>query len=150
MIKTPQIKNLPKGFHCITAITKPQINALIDQGVIQIGLFDEDVFEVEDNDIRYILRRNPVRVEEINESRMSKRKSVEKVVKKKNIYLHEHKRAKAETAIKDVNKKIVQLKIDKWLNFRSRERTLELEVDNEALEQVSRLDGLLPKSLSGM
>lgn len=141
MIKIPQIKNLPEGFHYITAITKPQINSLIDQGVIQIGLFDEDVFEVEDNDIRYILRRNPVRVEEINESRMSKRKSVEKLLKKKNIYLCEHKRAKVETAIKDVNKKIVQLKIDKWLGVRFRERTLELEVDNEALAEMSRLDG---------
>jgi len=141
MIKIPQIKNLPEGFHYITAITKPQINSLIDQGVVQIGLFDEDVFEVEDNDIRYILRRNPVRVEEIDESRMSKRKSVEKLLKKKNIYLHEHKKAKVETAIKDVNKKIVQLKIDKWLSVRSRERTLELEIDNEALGEVSRLDG---------
>jgi len=118
MIKIPQIKNLPEGFHYITAITKPQINSLVDQGVIQIGLFDEDVFEVEDNDIRYILRRNPVRVEEINDSRMSKRKSVEKLVKKKNIYLHEHKRAKVETAIKDVNKKIVQLKIDNLVKSR--------------------------------
>jgi hypothetical protein len=141
MIKIPQIKNLPEGFHYITAITKPQINSLIDQGVVQIGLFDEDVFEVEDNDIRYILRRNPVRVEEINDSRMSKRKSVEKLLKKKNIYLHEHKKAKVETAIKDVNKKIVQLKIDKWLSVRSRGRTLELEIDNEVLEEVSRLDG---------
>jgi transposase len=141
MIKIPQIRNLPKGFHYITAITKPQINSLIDQGVIQIGLFDEDVFEVEDNGVRYILRRNPIRVNEIHESRISKRNSVEKLVKKKNIYLHEHKRAKVETAIKDVNKKIVQLKIDKWLRVRSRQRALELEVDNEALEEASRLDG---------
>jgi transposase len=141
MIKIPQIRNLPKGFHYITAITKPQINSLIDQGVIQIGLFDEDVFEVEDNGVRYILRRNPIRVNEIHESRISKRNSVEKLVKKKNIYLHEHKRAKVETAIKDVNKKIVQLKIDKWLRVRSWQRALELEVDNEALEEASRLDG---------
>jgi hypothetical protein len=28
MIKIPQIKNLPEGFHYITAITKPQINSL--------------------------------------------------------------------------------------------------------------------------
>jgi len=141
MIKIPQIKNLPEGFHYITAITKPQIDSLIDKGVIQIGLFDEDVCEIEDNGIRYILRRNPVRVEEINESRISKRKSVEKLFKKKNIYLYEHARAKVEIAIRDVNKKIVQLKTDKWLSVRSRERTLELEVDNEGLEEVSRLDG---------
>lgn len=154
MIKIPQIRNLPEGFHYITAITKPQINALMDQGVIQIGLFDEDVFEVEDHDIRYILRRNPVRVHEIHESRISKRTSVEKLVKKKNIYLYEHKRAKVETAIKDVNKKIVQLKIHKWLRVRTRQRALELEVDNEALEEASRLDGCyviktdLPKDIA--
>ena len=154
MIKIPQIKNLPEGFHYITAITKPQIDSLIDQGIIQIGLFDEDVFEVEDNGIRYILRRNPVRVEEINESRMSKRNSVEKLLKKKNIYLREHPRAKVETAIKDVNKKIVRLKIDKWLTVISQERTLKLEVDNKSLEEVSRLDGCyviktdLPKEIA--
>ena len=141
MIKIPQIETLPEGFHYITAITKPQIDSLIDKGIIQIGLFDEDIFEVEDKDIRYILRRNPFRVAEINESRISKRRSVERLVDKKNIYLREHKRAKVETAIKDVREKIIQLKIDKWLTVISQQRTLELEVDNKALEEVSRLDG---------
>jgi len=155
MIKIPQIKNLPEGFHYITAITKPQINSLIDKGVIQLGLFDEDLFEIEDKGIRYILRRNPVRVNEINESRISKRKSVEKLLKKKNVYLLEHKRSKIETAIKVVNKKIAQLKIDKWLRVISQERTLKLKVDNKALEEASRLDGCyviktdLPKEVAG-
>jgi transposase len=141
MIKIPQIKNLPKGFNYITAITKAQINTLIDKGVIQIGLFDEDVFEVEDNDIRYILRRNPLRSEQINASRISKRSSVERLVNNKNIYLREHARAKVKTAIKDVNKKIVQLKLDKWLRVISEGRTLESEVDADALQEVSCLDG---------
>ena len=141
MIKSPQIEELPEGFHYITAITKAQINSLIDQEVIQLGLFDEDVCEVEDNGIRYILRRNPFRVKEINESRTSKRNSVEKLLKKKNLYLGEHKRAKVETAIKDVSKKIEKLKIDKWLRVKSEGRTLELEVDNKALEEASVLDG---------
>lgn len=141
MIKIPQIETLPEGFHYITAITKPQIDSLIDQGIIQIGLFDEDIFEVEDKDIRYILRRNPFRVAEINESRKSKRKGVERLVEKKNIYLREHKRAKVETAIKDVRKKIIQLKIDTWLTVISQQRTLKLEVDDKALEEASRLDG---------
>ena len=138
MIKTPQIEKLKEGFHYITAITKPQIDSLMDQEVIQIGLFDEDVFEVEHDSIRYILRRNPVRVAEINESRISKRRSVERLVDKKNIYLREHKIAKIET---DVRKKIIQLKTDKWLSVISQQRTLELEIDNKALEEVSRLDG---------
>ncbi len=47
-----------------------------------------------------------------------------KPFKKKNIYLHEHKKAKVEKAIKDINKKFVQLKIDNlrlisWRRFES-------------------------------
>ena len=141
MIKIPQIKNLPEGFKYITAITKPQIVSLIDQGVIQLGLFDENIFEVHDEAIRYILRRNPVRAKEINESRISKQKSVEKFLEKKHIYLREHKKAKTETAIKDVKQKIEQLKIDNWLRVISEQRTLKLEVDNNALNEASRLDG---------
>jgi transposase len=154
MIKIPQIKNLPEGFHHITAITKAQIKSLITKGVIQIGLFDEDVFEIEDHDTRYILRRNPLRVEEINDSRRSKRNSVEKFLKKKNIYLREHARAKLEVAIKDANQKIYKLKIDKWLKVISQGRTLKLQLDDKALEEASRLDGCyviktdLPKEIA--
>jgi len=82
-----------------------------------------------------------VRVEQINESRISKRNSVEKLLEKKNTYLREHARAKVEVAIKDIHKKIVQLKIDKWLTVTCQGRTLKLEVDNKALEESSRLDG---------
>jgi hypothetical protein len=70
MIKSTQIENLPEGFHYITAITKPQIEKLMKRGLIQIGLFDEKVCEVEEAGIRYILRRNPVRVEEMEKSRL--------------------------------------------------------------------------------
>ena len=117
-------------------------------------MFDEDVFEIEDHDTRYILRRNPLRVEEINESRMSKRNSVEKFLKKKNIYLREHSRAKLEVAIKEVNQKIYKLKIDKWLKVISQGRRLKLQVDDKALEEASRLDGCyviktdLPKEIA--
>ena len=141
MIKTPQIKKLPEGFHYITAITKAQIKALMEQGVIQLGLFDEALCEVEDKGIRYILRRNPFRVKEINESRTSKRNRVEKLVEEKNRSLREHKRAQVQTAIKDVRKKIEKLKMDQWLGVRFQGRTLELAVDTKALEEASVLDG---------
>ncbi len=82
-----------------------------------------------------------MRVKEINESRTSKRTGVERLVEKKNIYLRDHARAKVETATKEVAKKIVYLKIDKWLRVISQQRTLELEVDDKALNEVPRLDG---------
>ena len=67
-----QIEQLPEGFHYITAITKPQIEALVNKGILQLGLFDTELCEVKDAGVRYVLRRNPVRAEEMAESRLSK------------------------------------------------------------------------------
>jgi hypothetical protein len=47
MIKSEQVEDLrAHGFHYITAITKPQIETLLDGGVIQMGLFDQELAEV--------------------------------------------------------------------------------------------------------
>ena len=72
MIKALQIEQLPEGFHYITAITKPQIGALVNKGILQLGLFETELCEVKDDGVRYVLRRNPVRAEEMAESRLSK------------------------------------------------------------------------------
>lgn len=141
MIKSAQIEALPEGFHYITAITKPQIESLIKKGVIQIELFDEEVCEVDEDGIRYILRRNPYRAEEIAVTRLSKRKSIERFVKERNEYLILHPKALVSTAIKKVSEKIKCLKIDGWLKVEAEGRQLNLKVNNEILEEVSFLDG---------
>ncbi len=47
MIKSSQVEDLAgHGFHYITAITKPQIETLLRQGVLQLGLFDATLAEV--------------------------------------------------------------------------------------------------------
>lgn len=142
MIKNGQIEDLSQvGFHYITAITKPQIRALLNKGVMQMELFDTTVCEVQEDGVRYVLRRNPDRAEEIAATRRSKRRSIEKILEDKNGYLREHKRARVSTAEKDVRQKIEKLKVDPWLSVQAQGRTLRLEVDESALEEVSRLDG---------
>ena len=48
MIKSKQIEDLVEHkFHYITAITKPQIEAMLKKGVIQPELFDEELAEVQ-------------------------------------------------------------------------------------------------------
>ena len=49
MIKTLQIEQLPEGFHYITAITKPQIEALINKGILQLGLFEDKLCEIKED-----------------------------------------------------------------------------------------------------
>jgi hypothetical protein len=141
MIKKTQIEDLPEGFHYITAITKPQIEKLMKRGLIQYGFFDEKVCEVEEEGIRYILRRNPVRVEEMEESRLSKRRAIEEWVGEQNVYLLEHPRAKVSTALGKVRKKIQLLRQGKWLSVKSEGRQLSLEQDETVLEEESLLDG---------
>ena len=58
MIKSGQIEDLSQaGFHYITAITKPQIDTLIEARLMQMGLFAAEICEVEREGVRYVLRR---------------------------------------------------------------------------------------------
>jgi len=80
MIKSGQIRDLAQaGFHYITAITKPQIQTLLKAGVLQMDLFDAELCEVNDEGVRYVLRRNPLRADELAASRADKKASVERL-----------------------------------------------------------------------
>ncbi len=143
MIKTAQMKDLTsEGFHYITAITKPQIESLMSKGVIQLDLFDENVVEVQDDGVRCILRRNPVRAEELAQSRCDKFKSLSEKVEKSNRYLQDHSRAKVEVQVRDLQAFANKLKIASWVKLEINARTIiPTSRDEAALEKVSKLDG---------
>lgn len=142
MIKTGQIQDLTQaGFHYITAITKPQIKTLVKAGVLQMNLFDAALCEVSDEEVRYVLRRNPLRADEMAASRADKKASVERLRETLDRYLTEHPRAKASTAERTVRAKISQLKLDAWLAVEVEGRSLKLTVNQPVLDEVSRLDG---------
>lgn len=142
MIKRGQIQILTEaGFHYITAITKPQIMKLLSDGVLQMELFEDTVCEVQDGGVRYVLRRNPHRAEEIAATREDKRRSVQALVDSQTAYLRDHPRAKTSTAEKKVHQKISQLRIDSWLSVRVEKRQLRLVVDDRKLAEISHLDG---------
>ena len=142
MIKSGQVEELSQaGFHYITAITKPQIETLLEAGVLQMTLFDAQVCEVQHQGLRYILRRNPVRAAELAASRADKQARVTRLLEERNSYLRQHSRAQVATAQKTVQAKIAQLKIGAWLRVDPEGRSLKLTADQPALEEASRLDG---------
>jgi transposase len=142
MLKHPQLDLLNHhGFHFITAITKPQIRKLLDLGVFQINLFDQQLGEVELDGLRYILRRNPQRVVELSQNREQKLQSIKVLLAQKNQYLAEHPRAKVQTALTTITKTIGKLKLNDWLRVAATDRVLELIIDEEALQEKSQLDG---------
>lgn len=141
MLKGPQIKSLPDDFSYITAITKPQIQKMLSTGTLQYELFDETVCEVENEEIRYVLRRNPMRAEEIAMTRLSKYDAVNKVAAESTQYLSEHPRADAKKACKKVLAKINKLKADKWLTSTEKDRVITVHKDDGRLAEVALLDG---------
>ena len=94
MIKSGQMDDLSEfGFHYITAITKAQIRSLIKKGVFQLGLFDEKLCDIDQDGVRYILRRNPLRAEEMARNRAEKLETLKRLADRQNAYLADHPRA---------------------------------------------------------
>jgi hypothetical protein len=145
MIKGPQIEQLQAEkdhvFHYITAITRSQIETLLKNEVVQLELFDETVSEVIcEDDVRYVVRCNPIRAAEIVATRESKLASVQKLVREQNAYLAEHPRASAEVAQKKVQQKWEKLRLPD-VEIKCDDRILSLTKKEEEWNEAAKLDG---------
>ena len=105
-------------------------------------LFDEPVSEVVGEDgRRYVLRRNPVRQQEMAQSREQKRQAVEQALRQANAYLDQHPRAQVATQRRHLAAKLERLGIEDWLQLQVKKGRLKLKFDRSALEAQAKLDG---------
>ncbi len=165
MIKSKDISKIKDmGYDYITSIGKPSIEKLIKEkdSKIQMSLFDEELREVIEGNTRYILRQNPIRRDEIRQTRESKIKRLEAFIENKTEYYNTHYKAKKETLSKDIDKKISSLKLSKFVscsityeegnvevknkdgNQETKTKmlaTVEIIIDEKAREEISKLDG---------
>lgn len=146
MIKSAQIEDIQQsGLNYITTITKPQIEALINKGVFQLELFTDELVEITDpsQKVRYILRRNPLRAEEINLNRQGKIQAVQGKLQQSNQYLKAHPRAKTRVQIREITAYVQKLKLDNLIEIKATdgERQLEADINPQVLEQLGKLDG---------
>jgi hypothetical protein len=144
MLKGPQIQALgQEQFHYITAISKPQIEALLTQQVFAMELFDQGLAEVASipEKVRYILRRNPQRAAEMEAGRLSKRTALEQFLQAKNTRLQLKPKTQVKAALKALRNRAAQLKLDRWLSVQAKGRQLVVKVDEAALTEAKKLDG---------
>ena len=141
MLTKPQTESLPNDYSYITAIGKRQVEKLIKDDVLQLSLFDNTIEEIESEGIRYIVRRSPIRKQEIEESRSSKIASLRIKIDGANKYLLEHPKAKTDTSLKDLDTYLNKLKINKFAQITSDERTIKLIINEQELKEESKLDG---------
>jgi len=156
MIKSIGIDALhEQEFFYITAITKPQIRALLKDGVIQLGLFDEEVAEVSSKDVRYILRRNPVRAAEMQATRADKLEKLQEKAKAQTEYLAAHPYASADKAQQRLQGIAKRLVIDGLVKISMEGRKGLIEVLEKEIKKAAELDGCyviktdIPSSVAG-
>ena len=167
MIKSEDIVKIKDlGYDYITSIGKPSILKLIKDidSKIEISLFDEELKEVIDKQkgVRYILRQNPIRRDEIRKTRKSKIDRLQKLIDAKVDYYNTHYRAKEETLTKHIDKKIADLKLSSFISYeiefkdgncivKSKDggevdktkplATITLTTDLESKQEIEKLDG---------
>lgn len=143
MIKGQQIEDLAQqGLHYITAITKPQIEKLLRTGTLQMDLFDQELAEVlADEGLRYVLRRNPVRAQEVRDTRHAKLATLQAQVAKQNQYLTDHPRANAQRALQKLVAKAEKLRLADWVELTVEERSITLAINEDAQTEAAKLDG---------
>ena len=143
MIKSQQVEDLAQqGFHYITAITKPQMEKLLRTGPLQMDLFDQELAEVlADEGIRYVLRRNPGRAQEVRDTRHAKLATLQALVAKSNQYLTDHPRAHAQGALHKLVARATHLRIADWVELTIAERAITLTVHEDAQTEAAKLDG---------
>lgn len=145
MIKSGQIDQIISDqykWNYLTTITKQQINTLLKKGTFQLSLFDDNVVEVEgENGERYILRKNKHRAKELEQARESKTGYLKSLVLCQNTYLKEHPRAQVEVAKKKIVQKANSLKLKDISIINSENRTINLAIDEEKVEENCKLDG---------
>lgn len=153
MIKRAQIEDINEfKWNFITAITKSQMRKLVKIGVIQMGLFEEELAEVEHEGFRYIIRRNPERAKEVAANRESRQKYIINYVDKKNLYLQEHKKASVEIALRDTNKEVEKRKLTGIIEVKIESRQLVFSINKESLGEAERFDGcyVIKTDVSGL
>lgn len=129
------------GFSYITSITKPEIESLASRGVIQLSLFDTELCEVEEGGVRYILRRNPQRAEEVSANRRERLAKALSGLASERQALSSSTRKDPRKAYDRMVVMLDKLRLSKFVKLSLEGRDLSFAVDEEALSRAEALDG---------
>ena len=144
MIKSGQIEELGSDeykWNYLTTITKRQIETLLKSGLLQLSMFDDDLFELESDGIRYIMRKNKYIAEQIERNRQERIEKLQDLIQNQNKYLKEHKKAKQEVARRKIDKKAEKFKLSTIIEITESDRNFELGINEEQYAEKSKLDG---------
>jgi Transposase DDE domain len=117
------------GLHYISALTDPQIRKLLSPGRLPMELFREEVAEVEDGHLRYLLRRNPAEAAREGCRLENKMEKLQHKVARRNQQVSASARGQPESGLAAIREWVVRQKRFPFVQPRLDGRLLVIDVD---------------------
>ena len=129
------------GLHYISALTDPQIRRLLGEGTLQMGLFSEDVCEVEAEGVRYVLRKNEAEAARERHRLEDKLAKLKRKVEERNARVEKSPRCQPEAGPRNLQLWVARHKLTGQVSLRLEGRTVVLERNPETIGRALELAG---------
>ena len=142
MIKRLGKQALGEAHFCyVTALTDPQIRALLKKQVFQLELFEDQPAEVEGQGKRYVLRCNPETKARERARREDQWRRVQAKIKARNETVSQCPKKKAPTSLRLAHGLLQQYRLSEWVSVRLEGRQVVWSEDAAARQHQEQLDG---------
>jgi len=125
----------------ITALTDPQIRKLLKTGVLQLNLFDEKVCEVQAENVRFVLRKNPDEERKEQHRVEDKLAKLASLIETRNQFVAQSERADPESGRRKLQNWVQRHKLQGFVQLRLQDRLLTVEIDEPAKSDALLLAG---------
>lgn len=129
------------GLRYISALTDPQIRRWLGKGTLQMGLFHEEVCEVEADGVRYLLRKNEDEAARERHRLEDKLAKLSREVEQRNEQVSKSPRCQPEAGRRNLQVWVARHKLTGLVELRLEGRTLVLERNQAAMDRALELAG---------
>ncbi|WP_040855572.1 IS1634 family transposase [Thiorhodovibrio frisius] len=129
------------GWRYISALTKPQVRALLTQGVLQPDLFDEEIGEVLQDGKRLITRCNPSIQRRMRARRADKLNQLEHLIAERNAFVSQSTRADPTAGLRQLEHWVKRYKLHGFVSLALEGDQICCTIDQDHLAEVALLDG---------
>lgn len=128
-------------FSYVTALTDPQIRALLARQCLQLELFEDKPAEVEMEGKRYVLRCNPQTQARERARRADQWKRVQAKITARNEHVDQKPRSQAKSSLQQAEKLLKKYRLDGWASVKLEGRKVVWSEDETARQKQGELDG---------
>jgi hypothetical protein len=128
-------------FRYVSALTDPQVRAMLKQGKLQLELFEDKPAEVEMEGKRYILRCNPQTQSRERARRADQWQRVHAKISARNETVQKNKRCQPKSSLRTAQSLLKKYRLNGWIEVRLKGRKVVWTEDACAREVQGQLDG---------